>query len=543
MTRIRHFLFPVCLTAAAFTVLVVGWRLMWFLTDDAYIAFRYVGNSMLGHGYVWNPPPFLPVEGYTSFLWVVLLDGVWRATGVEPPAAANVLSLVFAAATVVLATAWIWRLGWSNRLRPVRWLMTSLLLAGLVTSRIFLTWSSSGLETALFNFLVLAWLFLAVQVPPDARRRLQGLAVTAALAALTRPDGLLYAAATVVLAGLVWVREEPRFRGRGLAVLLPLLAVPIHLVWRRTFYGSWLPNTYYAKTAGAWPEAGLRYLASFALEHALWIWLAVVAAGAVAAWRGRRKDGLLPAATTVAAATVIFHLGYYTIVVGGDHFEYRIYSYLVLPLLLVYANALDRLGARPAVAAAALAAFISVSGVLPWTHWSATHQLSTRRETHQLRVPMADRFPGALRWYFGTFDGLQDWLIGHYVCSRHQEHKVAAEEWMSKVVPPRAEGAGLAADGYPVMAYWGGIGGLAWALPHVNFIDLFGLSDRVIARSPAVNKDSRRMAHDRIAPEEYVNAFRPNVVLGEGRRVRIVPRAHALTAEEIMAIEQSWSED
>jgi len=72
----------------------VGWRLFFFLTDDAFIAFRYVSNSMLGYGFVWNPPPFRPVEGYTSFLWVVLLRLVWSFTGVEPPVAANYLSLL-----------------------------------------------------------------------------------------------------------------------------------------------------------------------------------------------------------------------------------------------------------------------------------------------------------------------------------------------------------------------------------------------------------------------------------------------------------------
>ena len=73
--------------------LFAGWKLFWFLTDDAYIAFRYASNSMAGHGYVWNPPPFKPVEGYTSFLWVTLLDMVWRTFGVPPPQSANWLSL------------------------------------------------------------------------------------------------------------------------------------------------------------------------------------------------------------------------------------------------------------------------------------------------------------------------------------------------------------------------------------------------------------------------------------------------------------------
>jgi arabinofuranosyltransferase len=47
----------------ASVLLYLGWRMMWFLTDDAFIAFRYVSNRLLGHGYVWNPPPFRPVEG------------------------------------------------------------------------------------------------------------------------------------------------------------------------------------------------------------------------------------------------------------------------------------------------------------------------------------------------------------------------------------------------------------------------------------------------------------------------------------------------
>jgi arabinofuranosyltransferase len=48
---------------ALLCILVVGWKLFWFLTDDAFITFRYASNSILGHGYTWNPPPFRPVEG------------------------------------------------------------------------------------------------------------------------------------------------------------------------------------------------------------------------------------------------------------------------------------------------------------------------------------------------------------------------------------------------------------------------------------------------------------------------------------------------
>jgi arabinofuranosyltransferase len=71
----------------------LGWSEFRFLTDDAYITFRFAYNHLEGWGYSWNPAPFRPVEGYTSFLWLLLLEGVWWVTGYEPPLVANWLSV------------------------------------------------------------------------------------------------------------------------------------------------------------------------------------------------------------------------------------------------------------------------------------------------------------------------------------------------------------------------------------------------------------------------------------------------------------------
>ena len=71
----------ILLLVVAAVGLLAGWDLFYFLTDDAYIAFRYVANAHEGRGLVWNPAPFLPVEGYTSFLWVTLLRGGLGADG------------------------------------------------------------------------------------------------------------------------------------------------------------------------------------------------------------------------------------------------------------------------------------------------------------------------------------------------------------------------------------------------------------------------------------------------------------------------------
>ena len=42
-----------------------------FIQDDAFISLRYANNFLLGKGLVFNPGEY--VEGYTNFLWVVLL--------------------------------------------------------------------------------------------------------------------------------------------------------------------------------------------------------------------------------------------------------------------------------------------------------------------------------------------------------------------------------------------------------------------------------------------------------------------------------------
>ena len=47
----------------------------WFLTDDAFISFRYVRNLLEGHGLVFNPGEY--VEGYTNFLWILELVALW----------------------------------------------------------------------------------------------------------------------------------------------------------------------------------------------------------------------------------------------------------------------------------------------------------------------------------------------------------------------------------------------------------------------------------------------------------------------------------
>lgn len=540
---------------------VAGWRLFWHLTDDAYISFRYVSNSILGYGYVWNSPPFRPVEGYTNFLWVVLLDVIWRVLGVTPPKSANYLTLLFSFSTLILVSWSVLRIKWTEQLHRYRILLLGLVLLAITTNRTFLAWTSSGLETAMFNFLLILWICFCFLVPSWGFW--WGFSITSAAAcmSLTRPDGLLFLAATVLI--LCWPshrRQARRSYLERLAGAFPVLAVLIHLIWRRATYGQWLPNTFYAKYTGLWPESGIRYALSFVLEYGLWVWLALVAYllfrkakahlnQGRSGGDGRKEvisDTALPSQgnpgriiVSAVCLTLVLHAFFYTFVIGGDHFEYRVYSHLILvipPSFLWLCNAV-RL--RAAVSIALFVSFMILSYPTPWTHWALTRNLNTKQETTKLRVSVSDNWPPCFAWYARPFDQLQFWLIDHYVCIRHQEHKVNCE-FIKSLFPSREEGLLLASDHYPVFTF-PAVGVVSWVLPEINIIDLHGLNDYVIARTPPNRSRLRTMAHEKQAPEGYADCFAPNVRLLEGGRIVISRRQNELKAEDIERCEKTWA--
>jgi arabinofuranosyltransferase len=223
-------------------------------------------------------------------------------------------------------------------------------------------------------------------------------------------------------------------------------------------------------------------------------------------------------------------------VVGGDHFEYRVFSYLI-PLLFLSAVALvDTLGPGRTASIALLSTFLLCSYPLPWLHWWRTRGLTTREDTLFLHQELAPELPFPLRPVVAAWDAWQGWLISHAICMRHQEHKVFFA-WMSARLPSREEGAKVSWSGHPVIVA-SGVGVLGWVLPHVAVIDSLGLNDRVIAHTAPVGPRRRRlmMAHERQAPPGYVECFMPNVAVAAGR-VQVISRAVPLTGEQIRACE------
>src|SRR5512135_1099654 len=72
------------------------------LTDDAYIFLRYAKNFVEGHGLVFNVGE--RVEGYSSFLWVIMVSALMKA-GVDPVLSVRILGFVFGAGIIVMLFA------------------------------------------------------------------------------------------------------------------------------------------------------------------------------------------------------------------------------------------------------------------------------------------------------------------------------------------------------------------------------------------------------------------------------------------------------
>lgn len=554
MFKGEYFVFSSLLIIAGIG-LFFGWKTFWFLTDDAFIAFRYVSNSMLGYGYVWNPPPFLPVEGYTSFLWVAILEFVWRITGFTPPESSNLLSFFFSYLTLIISSVAIMKFRLNEAIKKWRILLVLLLLVYLLLNRTFLTWASSGLETALLNFLIIAWAYILFFVS-NYKYRIGLGSLFSAMITLTRPDGLLFCAVMLLII-FIEILQKPGIK-RTVKVLangiLPFGIVIVHQVWRLSFYGAWLPNTYYAKVTGAWPKSGIKYAISFILEYSLWfVFLIICWVLILFVFQNRSgifsliktgeiihllKENLTSYGTKLLIiAALLSHLAYYTFIVGGDHFEYRVYSYIIPIVFLALIWFLNLLKNSPVVLIGLTIGFILLTMPVQWTHWALTKDLNKREETFMMRIPISEEWPDIFKFYAEYFDKTQRWLIMHFVCMRHQEHKVF---WQTQVkeLPLRGEGLKISSEEFPI--YETNVVGVpSWVLPNVNIIDFHGLSDYTIARTPVDKRKWRAMAHSRFPPEGYIESYRPNIQIKD-RKVYIQKRDPPLTEKQIRGIELFW---
>jgi hypothetical protein len=300
--------------AAAATVvfLVLAWRLREHRVDDAFISYRYARHLADGLGLVFNPGE--RVEGYSNFLWVLLLAGGMKC-GIGPESLSAVLGIGAAVATIFVVAHAAARLRLSA---AVSWLPPVLL----AVNPAFVVWSTGGLETTLQIFLVTLGVCRLLRELEVGRPSVLS-AVILLSAALNRPEGVLVGAvAALALLAHSWRGPESR---RAWLVLTATFGVGFvaYFLWRWNYFGHLLPNTFYAKVdaGGSQIGRGFGYLNAFGSD--LGYWLAFPLAGLVVV---RRRE------LALIAAVVLAHVAF-VVWVGGDGLPMHRFFVPVLGLL------------------------------------------------------------------------------------------------------------------------------------------------------------------------------------------------------------------
>jgi len=301
--------------SARMTVIIDGVRYH-YLDDDQMISMRYARNLAEGHGPVWNVGE--RVEGYTNFGWMLVMAAVHRAGAPDATASLWVRVVSWVSACAALALAWqlLSTLGVSGPARAA-----AILAFALATDLLF--WAVNGFETTLLTAVFLWALVRALDGQEQAAARSITFVIAGCLP-LIRADAIDLTAGVVLILVALGPRED---RWRAALALLPIAA---YEAFRVSYYGEWLPNTYYLKVAGrsGLVLAGAGSIKKFIATYG--VVMVIAYAGAIAGRRDRRL-ALLAALPLAGFARLLF--------TGPDIFAGFRFMAPYLPVLLALAGA------------------------------------------------------------------------------------------------------------------------------------------------------------------------------------------------------------
>ena len=464
-------------------------RVAW-VSEDSFITFRYVSNTLAGYGPVFNVGEY--VQGYTHPLWYFLLViGNLFVSDLIPLSIG--LALFFTAGAQLLIAHTLLRLGGVTLHGG---LATALFAVICVSSGAWLSFSTGGLENPLSGFLVVAL------VSELVLRRLQRpfvVTLLGALLVLNRPDHAVFFLPIALL-----LLPQLRTPAGARAVLLgaiPLVAWVAIALW---LYGDLTPNTAHAKV-GILPSWRDTVAQGFVY---LWDWIsheplpALTALALLVYATLRANDG-----PRRALAAGIWLQLVYVIQVGGDFMRGR---FLLVIFIASLAFGLTTLVAdlrRRGASAGWLAAAVAIgAGALLFT-------LPSRPEKH----------PGLGLPKSGIVDERMFYPGYHWSHYRKagRIHNPYLALSLADELREFAEACG------PVTVHARNPGTLGYlAGPKVQVIDLLGLTDATIAHLPreTLIQDRPRIGHpDKYIPLSYL-AERGDIAFLKGWKKAVAAR-------------------
>lgn len=284
--------------------------------DDANIFKVYAKNLIQGESFVYQIDG-QKVEGFSSLGYLLLLSLGYKLTG-ELDMTGAILGLLVFTAIVFSVARLVNQLVGSNR-------SVGLVISWLLASPFFVVWTGlSQMDVGLWTLIVVTALSWCVNIDKNKNIWLSLISgfVMITLLIITRPEGMIIA----TLLPFAWFVKRRRSHDQSLgSVLLVggwLIAVLTITMFRLSYFGWPLPNTFYAKVSpDLWYRLiqGLEYFALF-LGHNVIALIAIFF-----------MLGLIKRQNQSADTLIIVLLGVFLLIIpifnGGDHFAgFRMYQ-------------------------------------------------------------------------------------------------------------------------------------------------------------------------------------------------------------------------
>jgi len=214
-----------------------------FTIDDAYITFRYSKNLAAGFGPTYNPG-LPPVEGYTTFAWMLLMT-LPHLIGVNVATFSKIVGILLTCGTLALISLLTFTL---TRQSPVkaRLFFGAFAVYLLAMLPITAVHAIAGMETSLFIFLISLMVYLVTVGLLGGSQLLFWSPLVGLLVGMTRPEGN---AIVLLLLACGWFFGTPAVRKKLTWYSLGLYALPgaLYFTWRALYYDLALPLPFYMK--------------------------------------------------------------------------------------------------------------------------------------------------------------------------------------------------------------------------------------------------------------------------------------------------------
>lgn len=427
-----------------------------WLSDDAYITFRTVDNFVNGYGLTWNPVE--RVQVYTHPLWMFLNSFFYAFTH----------EIFFTSIFLSVAISLLALFLLANQLTHSK-TTAALGILGLISSRAFIDYSTSGLENPLTHLLLVIFFIIYFKWEPS-EKTLFWLSFVAALAAVNRMDIILLFLPALLFR--FWLLKGKRSFIYWAAGFLPLV---LWLAFSTFYYGFPFPNTAYAKlntgiAAGELFKQGLYYF-----FNSIWfdpITLTLIASSLFLAAYIRQKM-ILPLAFGIGLYLL------YIVRIGGDFMSGRFFTApLLFALIIIFQYKLPSLKTSLGQLAFVMILIIGLGGIQPTLIPKPVNEAALRDKRG-----IADE-----RSVYTPYTGL--------INVSRTNSLPNFEPRIEGIQAQKADQGVFTKLSIGIFAFYGG--------PEIHVIDFYALADPLLARLPAVRQLNWRIGHfGRLVPEGY----------------------------------------